>query len=301
VVHVAIDPSSDIYYFGTDNGQLWAGPGGVNWQQLSFTHPDSLKISDIDVDSKHPDTIYVSFAPPVKIARGCGAPNVQRRVYQLTRIDPLSSNPAVKYDEITGNLKPGLCVNALAIDPLIPRTVYAATTRGMYRGRSNATGGPWVWESYNNGMARTDIRHLELDSDTDELYAATFGRGALKMTLETVLPMSIDIKPGTSDNIINIKNKGKTPVAILSGVTFDAPNEVDKTSLTFGRTGNEVSFASCDTDAQDVNSDGLLDLVCAFHTPLTGFQLSDIVGFLKGLTMEGVPIEGSDSVKILKN
>jgi hypothetical protein len=202
-------------------------------------------------------------------------------------------------EDITENLPSGLCVNALAIDPSIPRTLYAATDRGMYRGRSNAIGGPWVWELYDNGMPPADVRDLELDVFTGQLYAATFGRGALKVTLETILPVGIDIKPGTSENIINIKNKGKIPVAILSSLTFDAPSEIDKTSLTFGHTGNEASFALCDTEAPDVNGDGLLDLVCHFYTSLTGFQVGDTEGFLKGLTVEGVPIEGSDAVRIL--
>jgi hypothetical protein len=300
VVRVAIDPSSDIYYVGTDNGHLFAGLNGANWKQV-FAHPDSLKISDIEVDSLHPDTIYVSFAPKVDLKRGCNQLEASRKIYQLIRSTPISSSLSMTATNITKNLPAGLCVNALASDLRIPRTVYAATTRGVYRGRSNATGGPWVWESYNDGMPRTDVRDLEVDASAGQLYAATFGRGALKVTLQTTLPVSIDIKPGTSDNIINIKNKGKIPVAILSSLTFDAPSEVDKSSLTFGHTGNEASFALCDTDPQDVNSDGLLDLICNFYTSLTGFQLSDTTGFLKGLTVEGISIQGSDAVKILNH
>jgi len=75
--------------------------------------------------------------------------------------------------------------------------------------------------------------------------------------------------------------------------------EVNKNSLRFGRTGAEASLALCNTDAQDVNGDGLLDQVCHFYTSLTGFQVSDTVGFLKGLTVEGIPIEGRDAVRIL--
>ncbi len=48
-----------------------------------------------------------------------------------------------------------------------------------------------------------------------------------------------------------------------------------------------------------MNGDGLLDLVCHFNTQETGFQVCDIVGVLKGLTEDGLPIEGSDSVKIV--
>jgi hypothetical protein len=72
---------------------------------------------------------------------------------------------------------------------------------------------------------------------------------------------------------------------------------VDATSLTFGRTGDEPSLAFC--QAGDVNGDGLLDLVCHFHTQLTGFQAGDTIGVLKGKTLGGAAILGTDSVQIV--
>ena len=112
--------------------------------------------------------------------------------------------------------------------------------------------------------------------------------------------MSIDVKPGGLPNSINTKSKGNIPVAILSNATFDAPGEVNKQSLTFGRTGAETSLRSCSNGAEDVNGDGLLDLVCHFTTASTGFQVGDTEGILKGVTVEGTPIVGHDSVRILK-
>ncbi len=50
----------------------------------------------------------------------------------------------------------------------------------------------------------------------------------------TAIPVTIDIKPGSDPNSINPKSKGKIPVAILSTQDFDAPQMVDKDSLTFG-------------------------------------------------------------------
>ena len=107
-----------------------------------------------------------------------------------------------------------------------------------------------------------------------------------------VPPTLIDIKPGGDPNAINSKSKGNIPVAILSTPTFDAPGEVDTTSLTFGKTGDEVG--------EDVNDDSLLDLVCHFKTQETGFQVGDTEGLLKGLTLAGLPFEAADSVKIVK-
>jgi len=115
-----------------------------------------------------------------------------------------------------------------------------------------------------------------------------------------VKEVTIDIKPGSQSNPINPRGSGKIPVAILSTLDFDAPSEVDKATLTFGRTGDEISLLSCNRKGEDVNGDGLLDLVCHFKTKLTGFQIGDTEGFLKGQTLEGVSIEGRDSVRILK-
>ena len=111
--------------------------------------------------------------------------------------------------------------------------------------------------------------------------------------------VEIDIKPGSDPNTINPKGKGTIPVAILSSTTFDATSQVDKTSLTFGRTGDEQSLAFCTKSDEDVNLDGLLDIVCHFRTQLTGFQAGDTEGILKGKMVNGVAILGRDSVRIV--
>jgi hypothetical protein len=114
-----------------------------------------------------------------------------------------------------------------------------------------------------------------------------------------VIKVDIDIKPGSDPNSINPTSKGKIPVAILSIPDFDATQEVDKESLTFGKTGGEESLAFCTKSNEDVNGDGLDDVVCHFNTQYTDFEIGDTEGILKGQTVEGVPIEGSDSVKIV--
>jgi len=115
----------------------------------------------------------------------------------------------------------------------------------------------------------------------------------------TVLaPLAVDIKPGGFPNSINPTNSGTIPVAILSSASFDAPASVDPTSLTFGRTGNETSLAFC-SGTEDVNADGLPDLVCHFDTVQSSFLAGDTVGVIKGRTVDGVPFVGTDSVRIV--
>ena len=124
------------------------------------------------------------------------------------------------------------------------------------------------------------------------------GLPRLSIDFSTEQIVGLDIKPGDFPNSINRFSSGKIAVAILSSPTFDAPSEVDATSLTFGRTGTETSLAFC-SGPQDVNGDGLLDLACHFNTRATGFLLGDTQGVLKGKTLSGVPIQGMDSVRIV--
>jgi len=111
--------------------------------------------------------------------------------------------------------------------------------------------------------------------------------------------VDIDIKPGSNINPINRKSKGKIPVAILSTSDFDARKMVDRTSLTFGATGDEDSLAFCTPRRVDINGDHLKGLICHFYTKKTGFQCGDTEGILKGQLLDGTPIEGSDLVRIV--
>jgi hypothetical protein len=111
------------------------------------------------------------------------------------------------------------------------------------------------------------------------------------------MPVGIDIMPGSDVNPVNAKRKGVIPVAILSTAEFNAPTDVDQGSLTFGRTGDEASLRHCG-GPEDVNNDGIPDLVCHFEAPIAGLLPGDTMGYLKGATTGGVPIEGSDGVKV---
>jgi len=110
----------------------------------------------------------------------------------------------------------------------------------------------------------------------------------------------ISIKPGSREKTINRKSEGKIRVAILSAADFNAPQLVNSTSLTFGRTGDEQSLAFCNEGSEDVNGDGLPDLVCHFKTHVAGFQSGDSFGIINGQTADGSLFTAKDSVRIVQ-
>lgn len=102
-------------------------------------------------------------------------------------------------------------------------------------------------------------------------------------------PVTIDIEPKRIE--IEGSSSRTISVAILSTSTFNAFTGVDKSSLTFGRTGNEVSLAECD-------SRPTTRLMCHFYLRRTGFVVGTTQGVLRGKTVDGEPIEGSNAVQI---
>src|SRR5260370_18338491 len=121
-------------------------------------------------------------------------------------------------------------------------------------------------------------------------------RSLLKLFGITVtgLPVrvTIDIKPGGYPNAINPRDKGVIPVAILSAPTFDA-RTIDPTSLRFGPGQAEPANG---VHIEDVNGDGLPDIVLQFPTTSSQIACSDTASFLTGKTTSGQTIVGSDSV-----
>ncbi len=112
--------------------------------------------------------------------------------------------------------------------------------------------------------------------------------------------VQIMIKPPATPPVpINPGARGTIPVAILSTADFDATTQVDRTSLTFGATGDEASLALCNAGGVDVNGDGLPDLVCHFYSLRSTFASGNTTAFLKGKTLSGDQIEGSEAITIV--
>jgi len=101
-------------------------------------------------------------------------------------------------------------------------------------------------------------------------------------------------------NTINLSAAGVIPVAIISTNTFNAPAAVNPETLTLDCAKVKVAGKSdkflC--QSQDVNHDGLPDLVCQFENELNA-QIGDSIAVLEGFTTNGTFIRGQDSLSIV--
>jgi len=110
---------------------------------------------------------------------------------------------------------------------------------------------------------------------------------------EELLQGEIDVKPGTFPNDVNLRSRGRLPVAVLTTENFDAAS-VDCVTVRFGADGMEAEPVH--HAMEDVDGDDDLDLILHFRTRETGIECGDTSANLTGLTFGGVEIHGRDSV-----
>jgi hypothetical protein len=100
----------------------------------------------------------------------------------------------------------------------------------------------------------------------------------------TILPIAIDIKPGN------------VPVAILSSATFDAVT-VDRSTVEFAGAHPLPNYCSqLGEIPEDVDGDGLLDIVFNFKIQDLNLPPGDTEACLTGETFSGQEFRGCDSV-----
>jgi hypothetical protein len=128
---------------------------------------------------------------------------------------------------------------------------------------------------------------------------ASFDIFVAELPKSVPLHVGIDVKPGSDPNSIHLGSNGNVPVAILSTADFDAttvnPATVTLADADVKVKGNGTFLAN----PEDVNGDGLTDLVV--HITTAGMSLTDgdIEAALTGRTFDGQAIRGSDSIRVV--
>ncbi len=203
----------------------------------------------------------------------------------------------ITFDNVWGNTpdnyrcgSPGAgCISA---DPLFENTtigdfhlqpnspcIDAGTNDAVGLPEYDAEGNPRVLDGNNDGIDIVDMGAFEY---------------------ERVIEVQIDIKPGSYPNSINLGSNGNVPVAIFSTEDFDATT-VDPTTVTLAGAlvklkGKATPMASF----EDVDGDGLLDIIVHVDTQALSLGQGDTEAILEGETSDGKKIRGVDTVRIIE-
>jgi hypothetical protein len=170
---------------------------------------------------------------------------------------------------------------------------------GMYKLEVIGTGsGPYELDfAVASGPMDTSVQTVAgnaVPGQTDTYIVSTTG-GQL-ISIERQIP--IDIKPGSDPAPINVGSKGVVPVAILSSPTFDA-RTVNLHTVTFGP--KHTPALDKQADIQDVNGDGLLDLVVHFDNTKTGITKGTTQACLTGKLTNGLAVKGCDVIETVSS
>jgi len=148
-------------------------------------------------------------------------------------------------------------------------------------------------------------RSISVDGDTivvgadgDDDGGSRSGSTYVFASLVTVV--DIDIKPGSDSNSFNNNGYGVIPVAILGSQYLDV-TEIDVGSVALEGMAVRAVGKSNKLLAhyEDVNGDAILDLVVQIEDTDGTFEVGDSTATLTGNLLDGTPIEGQDSIRIV--
>ena len=212
------------------------------------------------------------------------------------------------YDGTTMNLYvDGVLEASRSVGLTVPYTSSLTWNIGVtalkFRPPNNTFARTWVGlidevEIFNRALSQSEIQ--------DIFNAGSAG----KCKIEPVADVTIDIKPGSFPNSINLGSGGTTPVAILGSATLDV-NDIVITTLTLGTAGiktvGKTDKILC--SIEDVSGDFSVslegapdtfdDLVCHFVTVDVIPEAGDTDAKISGDLISGGTFEGTDSVNIV--
>ena len=138
----------------------------------------------------------------------------------------------------------------------------------------------YIWEVPDG----TDVQGVYDDKD-----ASIYGEIVFE---PHIISVDIDVKPHSISNPINLKSRGKVPVAILTTDQFDT-SDVDPSSVLF------ADASPIRWKYMDIDFDGDLDLLLHFKTAELELSEHSTVGILTGSTFDNKEFLGVDEVRIL--
>jgi hypothetical protein len=210
---------------------------------------------------------------------------------------------------------------------LIPDTWYhvagivrGATDMSVYingaddGGAYSGSGGALAYSSGNASIGTGHYENICFDGMIDDvrLYDRALSGEEIEELYLPALAVSVDIRPGSCPNPVNVKSKGVLPVAILGAEDFDV-NSIDAVSVRLaGVEPLRSSYEDVASPAVDGNEcpcseegpDGYTDLTLKFETQKVVEALGEVndgdvpTVALTGVLEDGMPIEGMDCILV---
>ena len=180
----------------------------------------------------------------------------------------------------------------------------------------NPTGSALVYSTYFGGTSDDSGGGIALDSSgspyiTGNTYSTDFptvsalqpayggGSDGFVAKLVEFVTVVIDIRPGSYPNTINLGSGGTVRVAILSATDFDA-RTIDPTTVTLASAPVKLKGQGAPMSSfEDINKDGLLDLIVHVSTQALQLTETDTEAVLEGKTLDGRFIRGRDTVRVV--
>jgi hypothetical protein len=115
---------------------------------------------------------------------------------------------------------------------------------------------------------------------------------------EDIIEVHIEVKPGDALPTIQLGAAGVTTVAVLGSAAFDV-TRVDPASVYFAGAPVTLNQGVPTTFTDDVNGDGIADLVATFDTRALQLKIRDTSASLAGKTRAGRRFHGTDAVRVI--
>ena len=283
-------PSEDWYdEDGDPEGYVW------RWQKYSTGISDWEDIADQTDNTL--DSLYFIAGDQIKVI--------------CTPFDGVESGVDVEATITISNSLPTITGVTIAPDPASTASTLKATPQGWYDADGDLEGYVWRWQKYNTGILDWEDIADEMDNTLDssnfvlndqiKVICTPFDGTDEGVPVEAVIVISvldysgsIDVKPGSDENPINLGSNGVIAVVIYTTDGFDATT-VDVSTVKFGPSeAAPVHYAY-----EDVDEDGDTDLVLHFRTQEAGISAYDTSVTLTGETDSGTAFTGTDTIKIV--
>ena len=159
---IAIAPSDINYIYFSVNGNLYRSTnGGTNWYLVSSNFSEN--ITDIAIAYNNPNKVFVTT----------GGFTDNYKVFY-------SEDGGYTWTNISSGL-PNVPANTIVYENNTNDRIYVGTDLGVFL--KNGLSSQWIL--FNQGMPNVVIDEMEINYATNEIYAATFGRGLWKSDLFT--------------------------------------------------------------------------------------------------------------------